>query len=205
MTWLDLSCFRALVMATWLTFSRRQPRRLVATRDGLDKEVAYVEWVAKASAVPRASFGAGSHQAQQLESVVEVRNERYTTGNRLRDIDRWRLDAAQRGKGVRRAAIYTLETLTDDESPLDDASIDPDLWVHAQGLVVDNDLAKVPAAVAIFIEDRIRIWAGDPGQATARRLLARRTTQLRLTTLADRCVLAGSQVSGKAGARSAWA
>jgi hypothetical protein len=124
-----------------------------------------VEWVAKASAVLRAAFGAGSHQAQQFESVVEVRNERYTTGNRLRDVDRWRLDAAQRGKGVLRAPIYTLETLTDDESPLDDASIDQDLWVHVQGLVVDNDWAKVPAAVAIFIEDRVRIWAGDPGQS----------------------------------------
>jgi hypothetical protein len=57
-----------------------------------------------------------------------------------------------------------VETLTEVSGPLDDASIDPELWAHAQGLIANNDWAKVPASAAIFVEDRVRSWAADPPQ-----------------------------------------
>jgi hypothetical protein len=63
---------------------------------------------------------------------------------------------------VLRAAIFAVETLTEVSGPLDDASIDPELWAHAQGIVANNDWAKVAASVAIFVEDRVRSWAADP-------------------------------------------
>jgi len=33
-----------------------------------------------------------------------------------------------------------------------------------QGLLADEDWAKVPAAVAIFVEHKVRVWSGDPRQ-----------------------------------------
>jgi hypothetical protein len=79
----------------------------------------------------------------------------------LRDREIWRGDAANRGKAEIRAAIFALKTLREN-SPLDDVSIDPELWEHVQGLIAGDDWGKIPAAVAIFVEHKVRQWAGDP-------------------------------------------
>lgn len=134
----------------------------LAAQKGLEVEAAFIEWQSKVGAILRATFGANSVQVAQFDLLTVVKNEGYTTARgRQRDRELWRQDAAQRGKAEIRAAIFTLETLRH-ESPLDDASIDPELWAHVQGLIADNDWAKVPAAVAIFVEDKVRTWAGDP-------------------------------------------
>jgi len=136
---------------------------LVTTPDDLANEPTFVEWVTKTKAVLRSTFGATSPQLQEFEAAVKVRNEGYTSARR-NAIDLWRDDAAKRGKAVLKGAIFTLETLLDEKSPLDEASVDPELWAHVQGLVASNDWAKVPAEVAIFVEDRVRMWAQDPRQ-----------------------------------------
>jgi hypothetical protein len=76
----------------------------------------------------------------------------------------WTSDAAVRGKGVLRAAIFTLETVTSDESPLDEASIDPGLWEHVHPLVTAQRWTTLAATTA-YVEDKVRIWAGDPRAA----------------------------------------
>ena len=45
---------------------------------------------------------------------------------------------------------------------MDERAFDPDLWDHVKGVVGDEDWAKVAALVAIFVEDRVRTWAGHP-------------------------------------------
>jgi hypothetical protein len=47
-------------------------------------------------------------------------------------------------------------------------SIDPELRAHVQGLVADDVWSEVPAAVAIFLEDKVRTWTGDPRTADSR-------------------------------------
>ncbi|GAA4740633.1 hypothetical protein GCM10023328_22270 [Modestobacter marinus] len=102
---------------------------------------------------------------REFKQTTEVRNEPYTLAKGpMKDMEAFREDAANRGRGVLRAAIFALETLSEN-SPLDDASIDPELWAHVQGLVADDDWAKIPAAVAIFLEDKVRTWGGDPRTA----------------------------------------
>jgi hypothetical protein len=131
---------------------------------GLADESTFIEWESKVESVLRSTFGASSQQLRRFSTQAIVIKDGYTSGNRMRDNERFRLTAAARGKAEIRAAIFTLETLHHD-SPLDDASIDPELWAHVQGLIADDDWAKVPAAVAIFVEDKTRSWAGDPRNA----------------------------------------
>ncbi|MFF9715774.1 TIGR02391 family protein [Streptomyces sp. NPDC014603] len=127
----------------------------------LRDESAFIEWESKVVAVLRSTFGANSPHVSRFSSSVSVFPDGMTSGNRIKDRERYRLTAAARGKAEIRASIFILETLHHD-SPLDDASIDPELWAHVQGLIADDDWAKVPAAVAIFVEDKARSWAGDP-------------------------------------------
>jgi hypothetical protein len=136
--------------------------RLLIPHGNQGREPDYLEWRSKCLAVLRSAFGAGSEQVTEFEWASEVRKEPFTTARgRDRDLELYRDAAIERGRGVLRAHIYALETVSG-ESLLDDASIDPELWAHVQGLVLADDWAKVPASVAIFLEDKVRTWAGDP-------------------------------------------
>ena len=129
---------------------------------GLSKQAAFLEWRSKCLSVLRGAFGASSEHVREFESAVVVKREGYTLAKGpMRDQEAFQQDAAHRGRGVLRAAVFALETLSGD-SLLDGASIDPELWAHVQGLIADDDWVKVPAAVAIFLEDKVRTWAGDP-------------------------------------------
>ncbi|WP_406488610.1 TIGR02391 family protein [Streptomyces phaeochromogenes] len=127
----------------------------------LQKEDAFLEWQSKVAGVLRSTFGTASPHVSRFSAQTTVTSDGYTSGSKMKDRDRFRLAAASRGKAEIRSSIFILDTLHHD-SPLDDASIDPELWAHVQGLIADDDWAKVPAAVAIFVEDKVRSWAGDP-------------------------------------------
>ncbi len=135
---------------------------LLIPRGNQGREPDYLEWRSKCLAVLRAAFGAGSEQVIEFERASAVRKEPVTLAKGPeRDLELDRLAAVERARGVLRGHIYAWETVSGD-SLLDDASIDPELWAHVQGLVAADDWVKVPAAVAIFVEDKVRTWAGDP-------------------------------------------
>lgn len=142
---------------------RHTLNELIENSRNLGKETNFLEWCGKVGVILRATFGESSIHLRNFEAAVRVRNEGYTlaSGER-RDLEAWRRDAAVRGKAVLTSAVYALEVITDVDSPLDEASIDPDLWEHVKSLVSNGDWAKVPAQVAIFVEDCVRRWAGDP-------------------------------------------
>ncbi|VEG25790.1 TIGR02391 family protein [Actinomyces howellii] len=61
------------------------------------------------------------------------------------------------------AAIYQFSLIYKNETQLPAAAdYDPDLWVRVSSLVEREEWDKVPAEVAIFFEDLIRKWAGNP-------------------------------------------
>lgn len=65
--------------------------------------------------------------------------------------------------GVIDAALYQLQLRTEDnDEPTDARAFDPELWQHIRGLVEAEDWGKVASQTAIFVEDRLRSWAGDP-------------------------------------------
>ena len=128
----------------------------------LDRENIFIEWRSKAASILRAVLGASAVQVREFVLMSRPTSSGYTTGNRRKDQEFQRADAAQRGKAVLRSVAYNLEVVTAEHGPLDDTTIDPELWSHVEGLIADSDWSKVPAEVVIFLEHKIRVWAGEP-------------------------------------------
>jgi hypothetical protein len=51
-------------------------------------------------------------------------------------------------------------------APFSGATIDPELWDHVRGLVDAGDWEKVAREAAVFVEDKLRIWASVPPSVT---------------------------------------
>jgi hypothetical protein len=167
---------------------------------GLGDQAAFLEWRSKCLSVLRAAFGATAEYVGEFTQAVFVKPEGYTLAKGLRaDQESFRRDAVHRGRGVLRASIFALENSSGD-GLLDDASIDPELWAHVQGLVADDDWAKVPAAVAIFVEDKVRTWAGDPRQANGSATIGKSLYAIALNNTGP--LRLGSQESESEGWRS---
>jgi hypothetical protein len=89
-----------------------------------------VEWTGKAFAVLRPIFGVASVQVGEFEAAVALMNE----GSRAK---KSAVDSPNFGAVTRQSAaelrcgpqIFAVETLTEVSGPLDDTSIDPELWL----------------------------------------------------------------------------
>lgn len=66
-----------------------------------------------------------------------------------------------------------MELRGEDDGQVDPGSFDPELWDHVEQLVEDQDWGKVASQTAIFVEDRIRTWAGDPLSSKGDRLVGK--------------------------------
>jgi hypothetical protein len=135
--------------------------------EGSGREVSFVTWRTKSLMVLSDAFGPDSVQAQEFAATCRATG-RHDAGPLF-----LRRDAISRGKAVLKVALDTLSTRAVTAEPIDRASIDPELWTHVERLVADEDWAKIPAAVAIFVEDRIRTWAGEPTGKDGAALTAR--------------------------------
>jgi len=76
-----------------------------------------------------------------------------------------------RAAAVLKGALYQLEELTEPANFAASASIDPDLWEHVQHLVEDEKWAQVASQTAIFVESKIREWAGRPANEVGEKLM----------------------------------
>lgn len=61
---------------------------------------------------------------------------------------------------------WELSRISPSTSPFSNATIDPELWQHVQGLVDAGDWEKVVREAAVFVEDKLRIWATVPSSVT---------------------------------------
>jgi hypothetical protein len=135
---------------------------LIDEADRSRGETEFIEWRSKSIAVLKAVFGVQSDQAREFIARTDIVSDGTTLAKGMQaDRNMWRGQSVTRGQAVLRSALFTANLLRQ-ESPIGDDSIDAELWMHVQGLIADGDWAKVPAAVAIFVEDKIRTWAGDP-------------------------------------------
>jgi hypothetical protein len=66
------------------------------------------------------------------------------------------------GIGVLEGAIYEKEELAELPDFASSASIDPALWEHVRRLVESEQWAQVASQTAIFVESKMRQWAGLP-------------------------------------------
>lgn len=121
----------------------------------------FTSWRARVESILTRSLGASHHL------VMEFNNVRYGLMMFTDATPKSAWDSARRA-GIRKAcglidaAIYDLELLQGSDEPVDQRAFDPDLWEYVKGIVEDEDWGKVASQVAIFVEDRVRVWAGQP-------------------------------------------
>jgi hypothetical protein len=73
--------------------------------------------------------------------------------------------------GILDGAIYEVEELTEPVDFASPASIDPELWEHVRRLVESEQWAQVASQTAIFVESKIREWAGRPPTEVGEKLM----------------------------------
>ncbi|MET9267019.1 TIGR02391 family protein [Amycolatopsis sp. NPDC004079] len=64
--------------------------------------------------------------------------------------------------GVIDAAIFELEDAGTSDDAVDETVFDPELWGHVQTHIQNEDWQAVASQTAIFVEDRVRQWCGNP-------------------------------------------
>lgn len=132
------------------------------SRSVMDGGSGLTAWKGKVRGVLVAALGHDDHLVERFDKV------RYSLGASSERTPRSAFDNARRGGvrnacGVIDAALYQLRLHAENgEEPVDTRSFDSDLWEHVRGLVEAEDWAKVASQTAIFLEDRVRSWAGDP-------------------------------------------
>lgn len=118
-------------------------------------------WKGKVRGVLVAALGKDDHLVDRFDNVS------YSLGMRTNRTPQHAFDRARHGGirnacGIIDAALYQLRLQMEDDEPVDLRSFDPELWEHVRQLVEDSDWGKVASQTAIFVEDRIRTWAGEP-------------------------------------------
>lgn len=117
-----------------------------------------ITWTHSVRALLARHFGEKDGLVQNFEGINYVPSV-YASVTR-REAQR---SGLKRACGIISSALYQLH-LDQEESdePVDSHSYDPELWAHVRRLVEDKDWKKVASQTAIFVEDRVRRWAGDP-------------------------------------------
>ncbi|MFZ2502022.1 MAG: TIGR02391 family protein [Nocardioides sp.] len=149
-----------------------RPERAIAALEELKAEggspwalndvPALTAWKGKVRSVLVASLGKEDHLVEGFDGV-RYSLSAYSTSTPQSSFDSARRRGVGNACGVIDAALYQLRLQTEDgEEPVDTRSFDPDLWEHVRGLVEAGDWAKVASQTAIFVEDCLRSWAGDP-------------------------------------------
>jgi hypothetical protein len=116
-------------------------------------------WKSRVRAVVARSLGPGNDLVSKLDE-----NSYGLSAWFAGTPERAWVDAFARGVntavGYIEAAIYELELLQGDDEPVDQRSFDPELWDHVKDLVGSEDWGKVASQTTIFVEDKVRTWAG---------------------------------------------
>jgi hypothetical protein len=75
-------------------------------------------------------------------------------------------EAKQSAGQIIQALRWELDRLAPATAPFADATIDPELWQHARGLIDAQDWEKVAREAAVFVEDKLRTWASVQAAVT---------------------------------------
>ncbi|MCL5947619.1 MAG: TIGR02391 family protein [Actinobacteria bacterium] len=119
---------------------------VIGPNDALAIKFNGLRWESGVSATVRRS-GGGRADAWTLADVNAFAPSKEKSEAILKSL-RWHLDRAD--------SVSPPETGT---VVLDGTTIEPDLWDHVKGLVESGDWEKVPRESAVYVEDRLRVWA----------------------------------------------
>lgn len=126
----------------------------------------FSSWYARATSVLANALGPTHHIVLAFAAV------RWTP----RVLTQAAFDAAFNGAreetdGLLDAALFEIQHFSGRRALVDDMNVDPELWEHVNSLVVSDEWGKVSSQAAIFTEDRIRRWTGQPVGTIGERLM----------------------------------
>jgi hypothetical protein len=121
----------------------------------------FISWKNRTQSVLIRGLGADHHIAKAFADI------RYTlsmwSDNTPDSVwDSAFMGGLDKAKGVLDAAIFELELGSTSDDAVDETAFDPDLWAHVQSHVQNEEWQKVASQAAIFVEDCVRQWCGDP-------------------------------------------
>lgn len=125
------------------------------------KTPAHNEWKAKVVAVLERSLGSDSSTVQQFKKL------RYSIGLWTGEPGEAEQDAlyfrgrVQDAAGLIEAAIYELQ-LSVGATAVEGGSYDSGLWDHVKHSISEERWEQVASAAVIYVEDKVRRWAGNP-------------------------------------------
>lgn len=102
--------------------------------------------------------------------------------------------------GLIEAAIYELELLSG-ETQVDSSAYDMGLWDHVKHSVDEERWDQVASGAAIYLEDKVRRWAGDAKNKDGGRLVGKELF-VRALSPGGPLVLGPRRMRSKAGAIS---
>lgn len=136
-------------------------------------------WRLKAEAILRKSLGDDHPLVDEFESIVwtatVLRNSLISREGQKLVEERANAEAFSaaypKAEGVLEAAIYELSVLTEPARFATDASIDPELWQEVRHLIEQERWTQVASQTAIFVENKMRQWAGRPNSEVGQNLM----------------------------------
>ena len=121
---------------------------------------AHEEWKAKALAVLEASIPDSSTTEKFKNLSYWIGIYSGAPGERERDAAYFRSRVVE-ACGYLSAAVYELQLLSA-EPAVDGVNYDSGLWDHVKHSVEEERWEQVASAAVIYVEDKIRRWAGNP-------------------------------------------
>lgn len=137
---------------------------LASSRGGGADDAAFVEWRTSCELVLSRALGPEHMLTCAFRSISYTIPRSNPALPNQNAVDRAKAIYFDRGvseaTGLLKAAIFELRILAEPATVASDATVDPELWAHVEGLVNGEEWPKVATNVAVFVEDRLREWAG---------------------------------------------
>lgn len=121
----------------------------------------FAAWKGKVRSVLTRALGKDHHLLADFEAVrysLSMMTDRTPDSAFQQAFERGLRNAC----GIIDAAIFELEDAGTSDDAVDETAFDPELWSHVQTHVQNEDWQAVASQTAIFVEDRVRQWCGDP-------------------------------------------
>ncbi|MFG3010167.1 TIGR02391 family protein [Streptomyces cinerochromogenes] len=121
----------------------------------------FSSWKGRVRSVLIKSLGKDHHLMADFENV-RYSLMAYASGTPQSSFDAAFMRGIRQACGIIDAAIFELEESGTSDDAVDETAFDPDLWAHVQSHIQNEEWQKVASQTAIFVEDRVRRWCGEP-------------------------------------------
>jgi hypothetical protein len=121
----------------------------------------YTSWKSRTRSALASALGETHHITESFIALKWTPST-YTMGDPGPFIARFR-SAAGQAQGYLEAAIAELEQ-SPASNALDSAGVDPELWAFVRADIEGEHWGKTATQATLFLEDRLRKWAGQPAE-----------------------------------------